>query len=320
MSGEKSFYKSLGRELMRELHGLYAGAELITGGSFGAYETLTFPNGMSVRFTSWRGGGGPFYIILFKGPKYVFELDLSMVVHGSGRFTWHLKVPSHDANVTLLDAWLGKPLPFTDDYSRSVKQVKARLFSGSNTPRTGYRFIDDSEWFAVCDRFLDLMRRAIRAHDTQGNYVQPLVEAEDDDGSVVNAKRKVRRNQSRFRLNMMELYGSKCSISGEGVVEVLEAAHIVGHADTGINHTANGLLLRSDLHRLFDASLIAINPRSLAIAVSLDLAETEYQKLAGQKLRSRVDGTHPAQKYLETKWDQAGLKNEINRTNDKTVT
>jgi putative restriction endonuclease len=107
----------------------------------------------------------------------------------------------------------------------------------------------------------------------------------------------------------MELYDSACAISGESVVEVLEAAHIVSHSETGVNHSGNGLLLRSDLHRLFDASLIAIDPVSLQVVVSPLLSGTQYQKLSGRKLRSRVDETSPDPKYLETRWSQAGLAN-----------
>lgn len=310
MPGEKAFYKILGHELMKELAGSCVGAELIPGGALKAYDVVSLLNGMHVRFTSWRGGEGPFYIILlFKGNKYVFELDLSMIVHLHGRFTWHLKSPSHENNVALLGAWLGEQEPFDKDYSALVKGVKSSLQSGINTPRAGYRFTDDVEWPDLCDRFLDLMRRAIKAHTTDQEAGQPREEAGDDDGSVVGMMRKARRNQSRFRLNMMELYNCACAISGEGVAEVLEAAHIASHSETGVNHTGNGLLLRSDLHRLFDASLIAVDPTSLQVVVSPLLAETKYQKLEGRKLRPRIDGSGPNQKYLAIRWNQAGLRN-----------
>lgn len=309
VSGDKAFYKGLGHELMKELAETYVNAEFISDVASWEYKTIALPNGMHVRFTSWRDGEGPFYIILFKGAKFVFELDLSMIVHQWGRFTWHLKVPSHEHNLAMLDTWLGKAATLDEDYSESVKGVKSRIQSGKNTPRTGYRFIDDSEWSVLCERFLDLMDRAIKAHTTDGEAAVSRVEARDDDGSTVTARRKARRNQSRFRLNMMELYGSACAISGEGVEDVLEAAHIVNHSETGLNNTGNGLLLRSDLHRLFDRSLLAVDPKSLNIVVSPRLEKTEYQKFSGMKLRSRIDGSAPAPEYLERKWIQAGLKN-----------
>lgn len=305
---DKAFYKSLGHELMKELAETVS-VELISGGALGAYETLELPNGMHVRFTSWRGGEGPFYIILFKGAKYVFELDLSMIVHQRGRFTWHLKVPRHQQNVALLEGWLDAAARFDEHYSRSVQGVKNRLESGLNTPRTGYRFIDEAEWSIVCEHFLELMSKAIKAHATDNEADHQRVEARDDDGSTVMAKRKARRDQSRFRLNLMELYDSACAISGECVGEVLEAAHIVSHSEAGLNHTSNGLLLRSDLHKLFDSSLIAVDPKSLNIVVSPQLSESGYHIYSGKKLRSRIDGSGPEPKYLEIRWIQAGLEN-----------
>lgn len=305
VSRDIAFYKIFGHELMKELVGTYIDAKLTSGGAPGAYETLVLPNGMQVRFTSWRRGEGPFYIILFKGTKCLFELDLSMAVYRQGHFEWHLKKPSHEINLALLRAWLGEPASFDDDYSASVRGVKSSIRSGINTPHIGYRFIDDAEWPALCDDFLELIRKAIVAHSTGADL--PLVEAGDDDGQTVLTRRKDRRNQSRFRLNMMELYEYSCAISGENVPEVLEAAHIANHSETGVNHTGNGLVLRSDLHRLFDASLIAIDPGSLNVVVSPVLAETKYQKFAGRKLRPRRDGSVPEPKYLKIRWGQAGL-------------
>lgn len=303
----KALYKSLGHELMTELEGLFGGAELIAGGDPGVYEILKLPGEMSVRFTSWRGGDGPFYIILFKGAKYVFELDLSMIVYDRKRFTWHLKIPSHKNNLYLLDDFLEKAGPLSREYSESVKNVKEKLESGVNTPRTGYRFLEEADWDEVCERFSDLMRRVIKAHSVDANSGQLLREAEDDDGYAVNAMRKARRSQSKFRLNMMYLYCGRCAISGEMVTEVLEAAHIVGHAEAGINHTENGLLLRSDIHRLFDAGRIAIDPKSLKVVVCRGLEKTMYQKFSGWKLRSRIDGSSPRQEYLEIRWARAIL-------------
>lgn len=265
-------------------------------------------NGMHVRFTSWRGVKDLFYIILFKGTKYVFELDFVDDYASAGLLAWHLKVPSHENNVALLEAWLGEAAPLDEKYSELDRGVKNSLQSGINTPRKGYRFIDNAEWSILSDQFLELMRRAIDAHTTEDEAGQPPVEATDDDGRMVGTKRKARRNQSRFRLNMMELYGSACAISGEGVVEVPEAAHIASHSESGVNHTGNGLILRSDLHRLLDASLIAIDPRSLKAVVSQPLAETEYQKPSGESLGREADGSDPDPKYLEMAWNQAGFR------------
>lgn len=303
------FYQSLGHELMKELAAALVGSELTPGGEPGAYQTLNLSNGMHVRFTQWRGGEGPFYIILFRGARYLFELDLSMIVHHDDHYTWNLKIPSHETNRNFLQAWLGAPERFDGNYSHQVGIVKESISSGVNTPRTGHLFLENIEWPKLCERYCELMRRAIQAHATADEEVPSIIEAGNDDGSKVAVNRKVRRHQSQFRLNILNLYNGKCAISGESVLEVLEAAHIENHATSGINHTGNGLLLRSDLHRLFDANKITIHPKSLKIGISSTLKKSTYKSFAGLTLRPRDDGTHPDKEYLDLKWDSAKKSN-----------
>lgn len=57
-------------------------------------------------------------------------------------------------------------------------------------------------------------------------------------------------------------------MSGSTVVETLEAAHIVPYQGPGTNHSLNGLLLRADLHTLFDLGLLAIAAETLTILVA----------------------------------------------------
>ena len=113
---------------------------------------------------------------------------------------------------------------------------------------------------------------------------------------------RVRKGQPAFRKNLLAAYGKKCAISGWGPVEVLEATHIVPHAKTGINELDNGLLIRGDLHSLFDANLLRINPESLTIVIDDSLAETPYWDLNGKNLLPRVDGTQIGFKYLKERW------------------
>ena len=65
------------------------------------------------------------------------------------------------------------------------------------------------------------------------------------------------RKQNRFRKDLLLLYGS-CAITGETLPYVLDAAHIREvRGDAGFA-PGNGLLLRTDIHRLFDARLLRI--------------------------------------------------------------
>lgn len=71
---------------------------------------------------------------------------------------------------------------------------------------------------------------------------------------------KVRIGQGAFRAGVIDAYNKRCSISGEKTLPVLEAAHIKPYSMSGLNLISNGILLRSDMHKLFDAGYITITP------------------------------------------------------------
>lgn len=69
-----------------------------------------------------------------------------------------------------------------------------------------------------------------------------------------------RLGQGSFRVAVTDAYQRRCAISGERTLPVLEAAHIVPYAKQGESNVRNGLLLRSDIHKLFDSGLITVTP------------------------------------------------------------
>jgi predicted restriction endonuclease len=113
---------------------------------------------------------------------------------------------------------------------------------------------------------------------------------ETDPESEVDGRRKVlaevarRQGQKAFRGRLIDAYGGSCAISGTSVLDVLQAAHIRPYNGPSTNHVTNGLLLRADLHTLFDLKLITVDPSSMAICVSPLLADTPYASLHGNLL------------------------------------
>lgn len=73
------------------------------------------------------------------------------------------------------------------------------------------------------------------------------------------SSRSVRYGQSKFKSLITDTYNGHCCISGESCPELLEAAHIQPYIDERSNHPQNGLLLRVDLHTLFDNGLLSID-------------------------------------------------------------
>ena len=90
---------------------------------------------------------------------------------------------------------------------------------------------------------------------------------------------KVQRSQAEFRKMLLGTDGRRCAVTGETCEEVLEAAHIVGVANGGQEVLPNGILLRADLHRLYDAGKFDICPETGSVLAhqvyeSFDLEST----------------------------------------------
>jgi putative restriction endonuclease len=68
-----------------------------------------------------------------------------------------------------------------------------------------------------------------------------------------------RLGQAAFRLAVTEAYGRACAATDEHSLPALEAAHIVPFTEDGPHDVSNGLLLRSDLHRLFDRGYLSVD-------------------------------------------------------------
>jgi putative restriction endonuclease len=99
-----------------------------------------------------------------------------------------------------------------------------------------------------------------------------------------------RLGQSAFRVVVTDAYQRRCAITGESTLPVLEAAHIRPFARSGSNEIRNGLLLRSDFHRLFDVGLVTVTP-DLRVEVSSQIKAEwfngkTYYRLHGQRLAS----------------------------------
>lgn len=71
---------------------------------------------------------------------------------------------------------------------------------------------------------------------------------------------KPRFGQGTFRIAVTEAYQSACAVTSEHSLPALEAAHIKPYGEGGEHELANGLLLRSDIHRLFDRGYVGVTP------------------------------------------------------------
>jgi predicted restriction endonuclease len=139
-------------------------------------------------------------------------------------------------------------------------------------------------------------------------------EGEFDPEGTTDARDRVlasvvrRRGQPAFREYLLAVYNMRCAISGCNVVPVLEAAHITPYLGPDTNRPGNGLLLRADLHTLFDLKMIAIDSDSMTVLVSSDLNGTCYEEFRGVPMKipaRRAD--QPSRAALKRHRERCGL-------------
>ena len=162
-------------------------------------------------------------------------------------------------------AWI----PIDDDFARNI--VVGKTFDSAGS---GARL-----WHEVESRLAAFPSptHTVSEPDQPGRYGSPVLI-------------RPRRGQGAFRALVTNAYQRRCAITGEKTLPVLEAAHIRDFDREGLNNTFNGLLLRADFHKLFDAGLVTVTP-DYTINVSKRIHEQwfngkAYNRLNGEKLAS----------------------------------
>lgn len=163
-------------------------------------------------------------------------------------------------------------------------------------------FFDRSDWIPVPASWAPNIVRG-RTFDTEGNEGLALWNTVTDrlqaravlTPELTEPQRygadylaHARLGQGAFRVLVTDAYQRRCAITGERTLPVLEAAHILPFAKSGPNLVSNGLLLRSDLHTLFDQGYLTI-AEDRRVEVSKRIKEEfengrEYYKHHGQRL------------------------------------
>lgn len=175
-------------------------------------------------------------------------------------------------------------IPCPDDWARNIVQGKTYDTAAMN---------GQDLWGAVVARL-------------SGSMVREAVPAELNDERRFGREylTRGRLGQGAFRVLVTDAYTRRCAVTGEKTLPVLEAAHIKPYALKGPNRVSNGLLLRSDLHKLFDLGYLTVTP-DLRLEVSPKLKGEwkngrEYYSYHGQPLivQPSDPANRPATEYL----------------------
>jgi HNH endonuclease len=182
------------------------------------------------------------------------------------------------------DTWIPNPVGFATNI------VQGRSYDTSEQEGA-------SLWKSVADR----LARSFDATNTTQSTREPL--AMYGNPTLI----KPRLGQGAFRVLVTDAYKRRCAITGEKTLPVLEAAHIVPFARKGTHQISNGLLLRSDFHKLFDLGYVTVETtkRDFRVRVSPKIREEwfngkAYYRLDGQGLAVIPDALdqRPNREYL----------------------
>ena len=288
----------------------------------------------------WQPGGNAHFKALSPGAPFLFKLKSPLnAIAGVGFFSSHSLLPldvaweifgerngldsllkfknkiiqyrsagnlfSENPNIgciILTDPIFFKPedwIHVPEDWSRSIVQGK----SYDDTSDTGRNL-----WKKV-----DLLLHAYSLFERTDNTKSQLILEEPESEYTRRYLTKVRLGQGAFRVQLTDAYYRKCSVTGEKTLPVLEAAHIKPFAESGPNHISNGILLRADLHKLYDTGYITFT-KDLKVEVSKRIKEEfqngrEYYQFHGQPLKilpSRLID-RPNEKYIE--WHNNNIYN-----------
>jgi putative restriction endonuclease len=198
-----------------------------------------------------------------------------------------------------------------DSYSLASQKITEVWVSGSR----------DDDFQKKKDKFKlsDFWQNSLQDHYLSSSMLAEYAKADEcgdfDPTSIEDARQRQiraivqRRGQARFRQELMKIHDSRCQITDCAVSDVLEAAHIIPYQGSETNHIRNGLLLRSDLHILFDLYLIAIKPETYEIVLSRKLHDSTYEEFSGKILRLPLNPNIIPDAAIETHYEKFLDKN-----------
>ncbi|WP_343670046.1 HNH endonuclease signature motif containing protein [Chitinophaga sp.] len=247
---------------------------------------------------SWNTGyvkyEGCYYIFANIGVAGRTGHDYDNHWEGDDLLVWHGKNESHVGQNSIQEM-LSRKVPvhiFTRDQDRSPFLYEGLGIAINHEETTPVKI----EWDIIQpsgEKDIDEVIEAIVTHAEAPNDVIK---------KMVAALKRLRTGQRALKEGLMKLYEGRCCISGSSIEQLLIACHIEPHKEKGNNHSTNGLLMRVDLHILFDANLIGIEPDTLKVRIGRKLKGSEYEYLDGMVLRQRKDGMRPDRAALAQRW------------------
>jgi putative restriction endonuclease len=274
----------------------------------------------------WQPGGHGQFHTLSVGEPFLFKLHspLNYIV-GGGFFT-------HSSLLPCSLAWeafgekngadsLNKMRRQIDNYRRAPADPRNDPVIGCIILRSPF-FLPESDWIRVPSDWAPNIVQG-RTYDLG---ISPGRELWDQVSLLLQGKRQnyeipevaqpenpmygnpvpiaPRLGQGAFRVMVTDFYERRCAVTREKSLPVLEAAHIKPVAESGTHRIGNGLLIRSDIHRLFDRGYVTVTPDyrfhvSHRLRDDFDNGEIYYRMNGGEIWIPREASKRPDKELLE---------------------
>ena len=162
---------------------------------------------------------------------------------------------------------------------------------------------EGSAYWARVARLIARYRRAAPAPPAKDLFTAVALEPEAPRYGTPTLS-PVRLGQGAFRVQVTDTYTRRCAISGEKTLPALEAAHVKPYASNGPHHIQNGLLLRADIHKLYDSGYLTVTPDyrvEVSGRIKTEFANgKDYYKFHGERLAvlPEVAAQRPGRQYL----------------------
>ncbi len=262
----------------------------------------------------WQPGGKTNFKILAPGAPFLFKLKKPYnTIAGLGFFSSHTFLPLSIAWETFQNR---NGCESFEELRKMISAYRSEWWDINPTigciVLTNPVFFDRRDWLPAPENWAKsiVQGKSYSTNDNIGQHIWKKIEelllkyltkspAEEEKTQLLieNNKQtayknliltKVRLGQGAFRILVTDAYARRCSVSGEKTLPVLEAAHIKPYAKSGPQVTANGILLRSDIHKLFDLGYLTIT-KGYQIEISSRIKEEyqngkEYYQFHGKKL------------------------------------
>ncbi len=286
----------------------------------------------------WQPGGRTTFRAVQAGAPFLFKLKHPLnAIGGVGFFSTHSFLPIRVA-WEIFDT--GNGVETFEQFYNLISQLRSKDNSLAVNPNIGCIvltnpiFFEKEDWVSIPENWSNsiVQGKSYSTEDPIGSDLWRKVENNLSKYNLYDQKdgaksqllledpqshygqavlTKVRLGQGAFRVMLTNAYRRKCAISGEKTLPVLEAAHIKPFAKSGPHFISNGLLLRADLHKLFDSGYITVT-KDMRIEISNRIKEEfengkEYYRFHGQNLNvmPERDMDKPSAQFID--WHNSNI-------------